>query len=211
MNIDALIKEGEKLSRPCVVLREGLLNEQTAGFWGGASFPSSVAEHWISIDCSWLKYIGVNISGSLSVFHDSETDKWFVSNDPKISFRDKVLNGIPLNGFIAASFPPLEALCLYGGDEIEKWIQSLGKLQTDFDELHDSEIGKAYNREFQRRCPLYTGQADAVIGGWHMMWPESNSYDEHGSQIYIWTFRDAEPWLEIWNQNNKLMVIDRTT
>lgn len=211
MNIDALISEGEKLSRPCVILHEGLLNEQTVGFWGGRGVPPSLTEHWISIDCIWLKHIGINISGSISVFHDSKTDKWLVSNDQKVGFREKVVNGIPLNGMVSTSFPPLEALCLYGGDEIEKWLQSLGKLRTDFNELHNSEIGKAYNREFQRRCPLYTGQVDAVIGGWHMMWPESNSYDEHGLQMYLWTFRDAEPWIEVWPQNNELKAVDRIT
>jgi hypothetical protein len=77
-------------------------------------------EHWISIDCSWFKNVGIDVSELITVFYDSKIDKWIVQNEPNASLQSKRIQEIPIYGFAEQSFPPFEALCLYGGDEIEK-------------------------------------------------------------------------------------------
>jgi hypothetical protein len=73
-----------------------------------------------------------------------------------------------------------------------------------------------YEKEFQRNCPLYNKKdVDAVLGGWHINWhddrplwkpvqnergllDEEASYRCGDNRLVLWTFRDAEPWVEVW-------------
>lgn len=121
--------------------------------------------------------------------------------------------GLPLVGVEQASFPPLEALRLYGGDAVGRWLDSLGLSRADAAEhLCHTEAGEAYEREYQSRCPLYTGEAYAVLGGWHMRWPEDDIYDRGGDRLLLWTPRDAEPWVEVWQTaDGRLTPVARIT
>src|SRR5208283_4274490 len=104
--------------------------------------------------------------------------------------------GTPLYGHEAVSFPPIMAVCLYGGVKVGEWIKSLGYERTDYDLIENTDLGQGYRQELMKRCPLYSNAYAAVLGGWHAMWPEDHFYMPSEMRLVLWTFRDAEPWIE---------------
>jgi hypothetical protein len=52
--------------------------------------------------------------------------------------------------------------------------------------------------EFTRRAPLYSGKADAIVGGWHMIWSEDDFFMPLEMRLVLTTIRGAEPFFEIW-------------
>jgi hypothetical protein len=51
-----------------------------------------------------------------------------------------------------------------------------------------------------------------VLGGWHMLWPEDDRFDRGDNELLLWTFEDAEPWVEVWlTAQGELVVQERIT
>ena len=74
------------------------------------------------------------------------------------------------------------------------------------------DLQAQYDAEFSRRCPLYTGGVEVVLGGWHTTWPEDSFYLPREVTLVVWTFCEAEPWYEVWmDQNFNLDVKERIT
>ncbi|WP_155634076.1 hypothetical protein [Burkholderia cepacia] len=51
------------------------------------------------------------------------------------------------------------------------------------------------------RCPLYAG-------GWNMRWPDDEPVD---LDLVLWTFEEAEPWVEVFRDGGRYPVIQRIT
>ena len=70
----------------------------------------------------------------------------------------------------------------------------------------------AYNRHYQSTYPLYTAQADFMLGGWPFEWPDERPAALVGAQFVGCSFRDAEPWWELWyTLEDTLEVVGRVT
>ncbi|HEY1377889.1 MAG TPA: hypothetical protein VGF55_13905 [Gemmataceae bacterium] len=70
---------------------------------------------------------------------------------------------------------------------------------------------EAYIRWWQLRCPLYTGEAVAVLGGWHFPWPDGDWAELRERPLLVWTLDESEPWVEVWGAADGFQVIQRIT
>src|SRR5262249_20256183 len=115
-----------------------------------------------------------------------------------LAFSDIRCTGVPLYGSEARSFPPFEALCLYGGDVISTWLGKLGLERCEYHAARAQPEADDYSDEYLRRSPIYSASAEAVLGGWHQIWAEDDFYMPLEMRLALLTLRDAEPWLEVW-------------
>src|SRR5262249_24848724 len=138
--------------------------------------------------------------GYLGVYQSLDEGYFAVlSQEPGLSFSGS--DGVGLIGTKDLALPPVEALEVYGGDEMRQLVQD----SSDSDPI----------RTYEQRCPLHYADEEgiyAMLGGWHVPWPENDAYDDEPGRLVLWTFRDAEPWLEVWQRpSGKLDVIPRIT
>ena len=68
-----------------------------------------------------------------------------------------------------------------------------------------------YVRKWQSNCPLYTGEAAAVLGGWHFPWPDGDWEELRDQPLLVWTLDESEPWVEVWGGPDGFRVIQRIT
>jgi hypothetical protein len=118
---------------------------------------------------------------------------------PSISLSSS--DGIELIGTEDVALPPEEALEIYGSEEMRKV-------------LHDpDQVGLL--ESYPERCPLHYADREgiyAMLGGWHVPWPENDAYDNEPGRLVLWTFKEAEPWLEVWQRPaGHLEVVPRIT
>jgi hypothetical protein len=213
-----LVAEGERLSKRSLLLVDEPRGPVVA-VWGGAGpedrDSSREDTHWISVDGAWLAANRLPVKGVLSLYEVDRKYGWPVPYDvdelPGTLSSIRVRDGAPLYGREMQSFPPIMALCLYGGDVVARWLAAEGLDRIDYQAAQGRKLGAAYEEEWMRRCPLYTGGSAAVLGGWHMMWPEDDFYMPREMSLLLWTFRDAEPWLELWRRGPNFRVEERIT
>ena len=214
MTPDQLIAEGQRLARPCVYLRT--LGGEFAGVWGGEGVvpPSEDGpyRHWLSIRMRFIPgYAGR--AGCLSVYtseDDSGTD--LVAEDEYVELPD-LTEGIRLYAEHALSLPPIDAVFRFGSDAVEQWLTENGwERDCEYnDNFPDRVTASEYERHWQAQLPFYDGTAHAVLGGWHMPWPEGDWEELIDQQLIVWTFADSEPWVEAWKDANGYRVIRRIT
>jgi hypothetical protein len=68
-----------------------------------------------------------------------------------------------------------------------------------------------YIRLWQSNCPLYTGEASAVLGGWHFPWPDGDWQELRLQSLLVWTLDESEPWVEVWRVPDGFRVMQRIT
>lgn len=212
MKIEELIAEGEHLSRPSILLSANATGE-IAGYWGGEreDLPNVVPpraralqsiRHIITVNAGLLTTVGIPIKSSSVAIFEVETKGgdvgYRVELPDRLEFSDIKCTGTPLYGRHAPSFPPFEAVCLYGGEVVSSWLKSLGLERFEYQAAGGQPEARAYTAEWMDRSPICTGNADVVLGGWHHLWPEDDFYLPLEMRLAILTLRDAEPWYELW-------------
>jgi hypothetical protein len=148
-------------------------------WWGGSpSFRGSARPddvHKLAVDCRWLSAHGHRLDGVLRVYTVARRWNWVIPvhvvHDRGATLQ-RIPDAIPLYGREVPSLPPFEALCLYGGPAIEGWLAAAGLDRVDYDEAMARPDAAEYQAYFQDRCPLFTGEAVAVLGGWHLRWDD---------------------------------------
>lgn len=218
MHIDQLLAEARHIARICTLLVPQPNSEPIAAIWGGPGIvmpPHRSERHRITIDCRFLPLDIPNLTGCISIY-DGQDDATLhpISYDPTCTLPAASDAGIMLYPQRATSLPPIEALFRFGSTAIQDWLRA-NRWQRDWeynDNFPDRAIANAYNRIYQDQNPLYTGIAFAVLGGWHFPWPDGD-WDEHlDQQLIVWTFEDAEPWIEVWRDvHGAFHLIERIT
>jgi hypothetical protein len=211
MTLDELISEGEALVRPCFLLMSSP-SLRFGGFFGGERHdrPNIVPReatalaslrHIITIDSALPAELGLPTTAPLSLFvaEDIRGNESHRVEQPAIPrFEEISCTGTRLYAVPAQSFPPIEAVCLYGSTQVAEWMRELGLARHQYGDVTRSPIARQYMDEFTRRAPLYSGEADAIVGGWHMMWPEDDFFMPIEMRLVLTTIRDSEPFYEIW-------------
>jgi hypothetical protein len=213
MTGDQLIAEGERLARPCVYLRaEG---DDFAALWGGAGVVScgpGPYRHWLSIDLAHIPGGRGQHSGVLSIYTNEDDCKSGVAVS-RSQDLPKTSDGLRLFAHPDVSFPPLDAVFRFGSAELKRRLAAHG-WEPGWgynDNFSDRRIAQEYEGGYRRRVPLFTGDTHAVLGGWHMPWPDDDGDALIDQHLIAWTFEDAEPWVEVWQQGRGYRVIRRIT
>lgn len=113
-----------------------------------------------------------------------------------VAFNALACTGEPLYVREERSFPPFEAVCLYGGDVVANWLKKKGLERFEYYAASADPVAREYEAEFVKRSHL--NNADIVLGGWHGIWPEDDFYLPLEMRRAMLTLRDAEPWLAVW-------------
>ncbi len=220
MTLDDLLAEGERLAKPSLLLSPEPNGQPVVAYWGGQGRRGYSGRkddrHKITFDCSWLSSVGADVEGSIGVFDVDKHWGWakpvHVDHQPGLKVADAgCSDGRALYGYERRSLAPLQAVCLYGSDRIMDWLTENEWKRTDYDIAESSELGQEYQAVWSEQWPLYSKEYAAVLHGWHQQWPEDDFYMPAEMRLLLWTFWDAEPWLELWHRRPNFRVELRIT
>lgn len=212
MKVKDLIVEGERVSRRCLLLSATTVGE-IGGYWGGerSDMPNGVPSgatalrelsHVVTINAALLAPLGVpSKPWPLSLYRAelvSGDVSYRVMQPENVEFHALTCTGEPLYAREERSFPPFEALCLYGSDIVAAWLKKMGLERFEYDAASADRVAREYVGEFVRRSPVHLNNADVVLGGWHQMWQEDAFYFPLEMRLAMLTVRDAEPWIALW-------------
>lgn len=214
MTGDELIAEGLRLARPCVYLRT--TGEDFVALWGGEGIvpcEEGPFRHWLSISSRYIPGGQAKRTGCMSIYkNEDDCVTGVVAVDEDRLLRE-VFDGIRLYAHPASSMPPLEAVFKLGSADVRAWLAA-NNWETDWgynDNFPDRSPVDIYERAYQAQLPLFDDSAHAVLGGWHMPWPEGDWDELLNQQLVVWTFADSEPWVEVWRDGVNFRVIQRIT
>lgn len=211
MTPDDLVAEAQAIAKRCFVL-SSRGSGAPAGYWGGSrgdipdQFPPEVSKfshrrHIVSVGEPLLSLIGADKLQSVSLYEwtdrQGDTQPHVEANRSK-PWPSLQFSGEPLYATERSSFPPFEALCLHGSARVADWLRSLGLERYQYWKA-PRDVVKAYDRHFMDRASELQQNADAIVGGWHDMWPEDDYYMPAEMTYVLRTLRDAEPWYTIWH------------
>lgn len=213
--VDPILKdESIRLSRPCLFLRESNSSDNVIGYWGGDGIvqaPSKLWRHVCSVNCEWFASVDIPLRGWLSVYISDRSNSVRAFSNERCSVTS-IRTGVPLVGVTRSSVPPLQAICHFGGKSVDDWLKARGIGRRDYDAFELPELDANYTKLWQAECPLYNDDADVVLGGWHLQWPDGKRYDKRPGRLCLTTFRDAEPWIEVWcDESGSLKCFARMT
>jgi len=193
MNIEEFTAEAERLARKATVLKF-VGSGQPVGYWHGETDDE---KPWICVrdDNRWLT---VYLEGTSSAY--------------TVRTHEPVMSSRPLYGNEATSLPPLDAIFLLGSTQIESYLHRHGWSREDaFNDNFPDDVPGKYERLYQSNCPIYQRGIVAVCGGWHMPWPEGDFEELIGARLVVWTFEQAEPWVEVFDDDGVFVVKQRIT
>jgi len=120
----------------------------------------------------------------LSVYTNEDDCKTgFVAHDETATLT--AIGGQPLYAYAERSIPPPDAV--------------------------GAENDDAYVRFWQSNCPVYAREPFAVLGGWHFPWPDDDWELLRDRNLLVWTLKESEPWVEVWDNSGDFEVFQRIT
>jgi hypothetical protein len=207
MTFEELIAEGRKLERPCLLLRphgEG----PVVAVWHERNrdeIASTGHRAWLTVDARHVPGLPVSVAGYLTIFIDQERCQGG-RVEQSASWPKRA--GTPLYAHAASVLPPIDAVFARGSQAVADWLASHGN-----ENFPGATAVEKYEDLWMKEFPLYTSDdIYAVLGGWHMAWPEGDWHDFIDGQLMVFTLRDSEPWVEAWHMaSGEFRVVQRIT
>jgi hypothetical protein len=219
MTFADLVAEALGLARPCIHLVVDATAERVpVAVWGGPgpSPPPGAGSHLLSVASTRLpSLLDQSLPGACISIYASAKDRdaaVTVSQEDVLPALLREGSGTPLVARPDTSLPPLDAIFRLGSQRVGLWLRDLEWIENGVpypynDNFPDREPAAAYERYWQQRAPLYTGGVHAVVGGWHMPWPDGDWAERLEDRLLLWTLGDAEPWMEIWRTTDGLLQV----
>ena len=211
MDLAKLIEEAESLSRPVTYLVPAGASDRV-GFWWGPSPGSRVLVDrvWLALDCTLVPELEIPV-GILQLSFDSASGS--ASATIADSWPSRSGPAQPLRPVPGRSLPPMDALFRLGSDAIGQWLEARGwQRDWGYNSNFPDDVARQYEQVFEERHPLYTDSVWATVGGWHFPWPDGDWDDRLHDTLLVTTYRDSEPWLEIWaTADDGLQALARIT
>ncbi len=210
MTSDQLIAEGRKLARPCVFSRaKG--SGPVAAIWHERDELDSTGHRCrLTIDARHIPGLPPSVTGYISVFTNKKE-----GGRVEIAQSWPERPGVQLYAHPAAVLPPIDAVFLRGSKSVGEWLRKNG-WERDWrynDNFKDKQVARAYEKIFTSEYPVYI-ESDiyAMLGGWHVPFPDSDWRDLVVEHLMVMTIRDSEPWIEAWlTRAGQFKVIQRVT
>jgi len=223
MTTEQFIEEARQLARPVFHLTKNQSNgAPLAAYWGGSPLVTHPVasdpkfRHWLSIDCRFLPARFEDLKGCLSVYANENEEEGIVAVDAsmQIDSTSQSVPGLPLFAHPATSWPPIEAIFKFGSPAFKQWHSGEGHSQNSPEvyRLERSTVFGAYDQHLRMNNPLLGWPCGvyAALGGWSEPWPENDWYDLQEKRLVLFTYEDAEPYIEVWlDDNHNFQVIQR--
>lgn len=186
--------------------------------------PGPRLQHRITLDCEAFPEPFAGATGSASLY-THHVDEGAVLFGPKVSMeRPELLSRATqwltrartptlLYGHPGMSLPPIEAVFRFGSLRFQAWGAEIGwdPQWADSADPAFRELARVYDQAYRANCAVYFNDVHAVVGGWHMPWPDGDWQERAADTLVLWTFVDAEPWFEVWRTADAFRVIPRIT
>lgn len=193
MNLDDFVAKARRLAKPATDLVEGSGSDPLA-FWHGG--------FWDGLPLITFAYRGTWFELTLD---DDGSGSVVPVDKPRYE-------GMPLVGSPAPSLPPVDAVFQLADPEVEAYLAKHGwSAQREYYAGFPDPMPGQYQELWMSQCPVYTGQAAAVFGGWNYPWPDGDWEELAGKELVLWTLKDAEPWVEVFRDGDGFIVMQRTT
>ncbi len=199
-----------QLARPTFELFESAVAGPIAGYWGGLGLDAakfSPLDHLITVDLSFLRSAIFASSGVMSVYGDAGTGEVMLRHGRREEFDLFSAGSIPLYAHVHRALPEPQSLERLLPEFWKGWLRRKAPDKLSGIPIAHPEIVEAfrsYEDIYFEESPIYQrarppfGEIVAVIGGWARTWPEEEEGDRLGHQLVLTTFRDAEPWYEVY-------------
>lgn len=209
MTAEQLIAEGRKIQRPTTILKPHGAGKPVAMWVDSAA--TDDGRLWMTLRCDAIPNSKAGDSNFLSL-HTKGCESGFI----QLIDDWPAAKGTPLYAHPASILPPIEAVFVLGSEEIGAWLAANNWPRT---ERYNSNFpGAAIVRNYERiwfsEHPIYKNDPDiyAAIGGWHFPAADSDWHDLVPATLLLTTFRDSEPWVEVFElPNGEYKVIQRIT
>ncbi len=209
MDIERFLQEASQLARSCYYLRSDGKGT-VKGVFGGKGYTKhperrdhiSNSMHWITVSCDLLEVTSLPLQGMMGVYEMKKypwAKPFYVVHDADLTLSSGKIQGTPLYAQKTSSYPPFEAVCLYGSDSIARWMRSHDLERWEYDGLLDTEIANEYLDFYMQKFPLYMDNPPvAVVGGWPMRWENDDGYYAPPElRFLVLVLEGAEPWVEV--------------
>ena len=191
MTRDELLREGERLAKPCVRLEEA--GSDYCEVWGGMGvvpLRDARFRHWISVDSRALPE-GHALSGCFSVYANQEdAATGLVLVDRQASLPPSP-DGQKLYRHTGLSLPPIEGIPRYGSDAVQLWLKA-NQWRPEWgynSNFRDRLSVEAYRQCYQDQLDFKGATAVALLGGWHFPWWNEDWADLLSARLLVWTLR----------------------
>jgi hypothetical protein len=203
MTAEQLIDEGRKLQRPTHLLKPTRAGEPVAVWFEADPDDESVTgwRRWMTVRADAIP----NSRAPESVFFSLYTNG---VNKGLIDFVEAwpPTNGIQLYAHPVSILPPIEAVFAHGSAEIGSWLAAHGWKRNERynSNFPDAGLVHAYEKIWFAEHPIYKNHSEiyATTGGWHFPGQDSDWHDLISAKLILTTFRDSEPWVEVFQLSN---------
>jgi hypothetical protein len=217
-----LVALGRGLARPALVLdADGDPDTNAnpyAAVWLGTGVvagPRGEWRHRISIDCAALPVNPRKLTGVISVYESVGKDNYMcehaVRHDPQATLP-VATDGTKLYSSPLESLPPIQFLFKRGPAQVQEWLAAQSWTSADYSkQMPDPEPGRRYLDAWFANHPMFTERGYAMLGGWLMPFPEGDWEELAEQTLLLMTIKDAEPYIEVWDDGRELRCISRIT
>ena len=212
MTPEELIAEGRKIERQTILLTPNGAGEEAAIWYGNDHqwITDDLFRCWLAVDTKYIP--NFDNRGWMLILTDDD----FTSRELRVEFipQKPSKNGTRLYPKEIRLIPPIDAVIARGSPSVDLWLKkNKWDRQTRYNSnFPDQEAIKPYETLERQENPLYWEEAYATLGGWHIGWADDGWHDLIDETLLVHTYRDSEPWLEVWKmRNGQLKVIERIT
>lgn len=212
MSFAHLVAEGRRLQRPTAVLFADGSSSPAARWYerDEAESKATGVRCWMTVDSRRIPGMPEGTEGYLTLSGEAnDLGAWveFSTTWPR-------RQGTALYAYSAAVLPPLDAVFARGSATVGRWIEDNGGDRRDryFGKIAWDPAVAAYESLEQSEHPIY-GDSDAyaILGGWHLRFPDDDWHDLIDEHLMMFTLRDSEPWIEVWRTAAGIRAIQRVT
>lgn len=204
MKLADLVAEGRQLQLPSLLLEPKGSGDPAAIWYGHYGLkPSADGHHcWLSVNAKFIP--DCKLKGWLKVYTN---DKTYRGGKVLISKVRPKSPGIELFARAIEVLPPLYVLRAKGSQRFQDWVRAE---KVNFNASRLTPPLKSYVAKQIDEDPFTWPDSYCRLGGWSS-W-ENGWRDFQSGKLLIQTYKDSEPWVEVWQlDSGELRVVQYIT